>query len=49
MHTSQIHRAALEALGEPVLRSSVRGILSAYALGADRRFRRVRHGVYELA
>jgi hypothetical protein len=49
MRTIEIHAAATKLLGRPLLRSSVRGILSAHALGGDRRFRRLRQGVYELS
>jgi hypothetical protein len=48
MPTREIHTRACELIGRPLLRSSVKGILSAYTLGGDHRFRRVRHGVYEL-
>ena len=49
MRAREIHAAANELLGRPLHWSSVKGILSAYALGGDRRFRRVRRGVYEIA
>jgi hypothetical protein len=48
MPTREIHTRACELIGKPLLRSSVKGVLSAYTLGGDRRFRRVAHGVYEL-
>jgi hypothetical protein len=44
-----IHAAAERCLGEPLAYSSVKGTLSNYAIGGDRRFRRVRHGWYEMA
>jgi hypothetical protein len=44
----EIHARACELIGKPLLRSSVKGILSAYTIGGDRRFRRVGHGLYEL-
>jgi hypothetical protein len=49
MRAAEIHAAANELLGRPLLWSSVKGILSAYTLGGDRRFRRRGRGVYELA
>jgi hypothetical protein len=49
MRVSEIDAAAAELLGEPFHGSSVKGILSAYTVGGDRRFRRVAHGVYELS
>jgi hypothetical protein len=48
MRTIEIHAAASELLGRPLVRSSVRGILSAHTLGGDRRFRRLRRGLYQL-
>jgi len=48
MLTREIHLRACELIGKPLLRSSVKGILSACTLGGDRRFHRVAHGVYEL-
>ena len=47
MRASEIHAAA-NTLFEPLRWSSVKGILSAYTLGGDRRFSRIRRGVYEL-
>jgi hypothetical protein len=49
MRACEIHAAANELLGFPLRWRSVKGILSAYTIGGDRRFRRVRRGVYELA
>ena len=49
MRAREIHAAASELLGTPLHSYSVKGILSAYALGGDRRFHRLRRGVYELA
>ncbi len=49
MRTIEIHAAAEQLLGRPLLRSSVRGILSARTLGRDRRFTRLRRGVYQLS
>src|SRR5437899_3215149 len=48
MRANEIHAAACDLLGRPLRWSSVKGLLSAYTIGGDRRFRRVRHGVYEL-
>jgi hypothetical protein len=48
MQAREIHFAAEELLGKPVRWPSVRAALSAYAIGGDRRFRRVGHGRYEL-
>jgi hypothetical protein len=42
-------RGATELLGAPLRWRSVKGILSAYTIGGDKRFRRVRRGVYELS
>jgi hypothetical protein len=49
MRASEIREAANVLLGEPLRWSSVNGVLSAYTMGGDRRFRRVDRGVYELA
>jgi hypothetical protein len=49
MRASEVHMAANELLGSPLLWRSVKGILSAYMIGGDKRFRRVKRGVYELA
>ena len=43
-----IHAAVSELHGVPVRRASVRQALSAHTTGADRRFRRTGHGLYEL-
>ena len=48
MRASEIHAEANVLLGRPIRLSSIKGILSAYTLGGDRRFRRIRHGVYDL-
>jgi hypothetical protein len=42
-------RGATELLGAPLRWRSVKGILSAYTIGGDKRFHRVRRGVYELS
>jgi len=49
MLVSEIHHAAEELAGEPLLRTSLRAALAACASGRSKHFRRVRHGVYELA
>jgi len=49
MRVCEIHAGASELLGRELRWSSVKGVLSAYVLGGDRRFRRLRRGVYELA
>jgi hypothetical protein len=48
MRTIEIHDAAQQLLRRPLLRSSVRGILSAHTLGDDPRFTRIRRGLYQL-
>jgi hypothetical protein len=48
MRTIEIHAAAQQLLGRPLLRSSVRGILSAHTLADDHRFTRIRRGLYQL-
>jgi hypothetical protein len=48
MRAREIHAAAAELIGSPILWSSVKGILSAHTIGADRRFRRIHRGCYEL-
>jgi len=48
MQAREIHAAAAELTDEPIRWSSVKGILSAHTIGADRRFRRIRRGCYEL-
>jgi len=47
MGAREIHRAAEELLGRSLRWPSVRGTLSAYTIGADRRFRREGRGIYE--
>jgi len=48
IRTIEIHAAAQQLLGRPLLRSSVRGILSAHTVGNDHRFIRIRRGLYQL-
>jgi hypothetical protein len=48
MRAIEVHRTACELVDTPLLWSSVKGVLSAYTIGGDRRFRRLRRGVYEL-
>ena len=49
MPAREIHAAACELVGEPLLWKSVKAALSAAVTGEHPRFRRVRHGVYQLA
>jgi len=48
MRAREIHAAASELAGEPLLWTSVKAALSADVTGEHPRFRRVRHGVYQL-
>ncbi len=48
MRAREIHAAACELVGEALLWTSVKGALAGCASGPERRFRRVRHGVYEI-
>jgi hypothetical protein len=47
MRVREIHAAASELVGEPLLWASVKAALAAGAAGEQPRFRRVGHGVYE--
>ena len=49
MRAREIHSAAEELLGEPLLWKSVKGTLFNYAQGETPRFVRVRRSVYALA
>jgi hypothetical protein len=49
MRATEIHTNACDLLGRPLRWSSVKGTLSAYTIGGDRRFARLGHGVYQLA
>jgi hypothetical protein len=49
LRACEIHVAACQLHGRPLLWPSVKDALSAYSRGGDRRFRRLRRGVYELA
>jgi hypothetical protein len=49
MRACEIHLAACQLHREPLLRPSVKDALSAYTRGGDRRFHRLRRGVYQLA
>jgi hypothetical protein len=49
MRAREIHAAAEQLLGQPLRWTSVKGALAGYASGPERRFRRVRHGIYEIA
>jgi hypothetical protein len=48
MRACEIHAAAEQLLEQPLRWASVCGILSAYTIGGDHRFRRLRRGVYVL-
>lgn len=48
MRPRDIHLAAQEMTGTPLRWGSVKGALSAYTVGGDRRFRRVGYGRYEI-
>jgi hypothetical protein len=49
MRAREIHAAACELFGEPLLWESVKGALAANLTGEHPRFRRVRRGVYQTA
>ena len=49
MMVSDIHGAVKRVLDDSVPLSTVKDALSVHTVGGDRRFRRVRHGIYELA
>ena len=49
MPVGEIHRAAEKMAGEPLLRTSLKAALAAGASDQSQQFRRVSHGVYELA
>jgi hypothetical protein len=49
MRAREIHAAAEQLLGQPLRWTSVKGALAGYASGPERRFRRVRRGVYGIA
>jgi hypothetical protein len=49
MRACDVHAAASELVVQPLSWTSVKAALSAYATGGDHRFRRLRHGVYELS
>jgi len=49
MRAREIHAAAEELAGNRLLWTSVKAALSADVTGEHPRFRRVRHGVYQLA
>ena len=48
MRAKEVHDAANKILGRPLSWPAVKGTLSAYTIGGDRRFNRVGHGIYEL-
>jgi len=49
MRACEVHAAASQLCGGPLLWHSVREALSAYTIGGDRRFQRVGYGIYQLA
>ena len=49
MRAREIHEAACDLAGEPLLWKSVKAALSADVTGEHPCFRRVRRGVYQLA
>ncbi|MBE3088104.1 MAG: hypothetical protein IMZ71_03185 [Chloroflexi bacterium] len=49
MRACEIHAAAEQLAGEPLLWKSVKAALSADVTGEHPHVRRVRHGVYQLA
>ena len=48
MRAREVHSAAEQLAGESLLWTSVKAALAAGASGQQPRFRRVRHGLYEL-
>src|SRR5664280_3045500 len=48
MRAREIHAAAEQLAGEPLLWESVKGTLAAYAGGREARFERVRRGYYRI-
>ena len=49
MRVREIHAAAEQLAGEPLLWKSAKAALAANVTGEHPRFRRVRHGVYQIA
>jgi hypothetical protein len=49
MRAREIHAAACDLAGEPLLWKSVKAALAAGTSGSSQRFRRVHHGVYQFA
>jgi hypothetical protein len=49
MQAREIHAAAEDILKATISHSSAKEALSAHARGSNPRFRRIRHGLYELA
>jgi hypothetical protein len=47
LRVRDVHASVEESLGAPIPFSSVNEALSTHVVGHDRRFRRVRYGVYE--
>jgi len=48
MRAREIHAAAEQLAGEPLLWTSVKAALAAYAEGSEPRFERVRRGYYRI-
>ena len=48
MRAREIHAAAEQLAGEPLCWTSVKAALAADITGKNPRFRRIRHGVYEI-
>ena len=48
MHAREIHAAAVQLSGEPLLWSPVEAVLAACADGSEARFERVRRGNYRI-
>jgi hypothetical protein len=49
MRACEIHRAAEQLVGEPLLWTSVKAALAAGTTGLTPRFRRVAYGIYQAA
>jgi hypothetical protein len=48
MRTREIHAAAEQLFGQPLRWTSVKGAIAGHVSGPERRFRRVRRGVYKI-
>ena len=49
MRAREIHSAAEQLAGEPLMWTSVKGTLAAFAAGSSARFRRIRRGISEIS